>query len=228
MNGGTSLLSTFLGVRPQTSEESVLRLLIELGAKTVAADEGSLLVVDEESDSLVFAMTVGSDESEMTLVGQSVPMGKGITGLAAQTLEVQVGAPSFKDVKQSERRGGEEGVPEAVMAAPMLVGEKLVGVLTAVSFAQGKRFNSADAQTFAGFAAIAGLVVEQRHRLNAYEAEGGEPPKALERTAELQREIMASVARIVQKAPMDDQAALKNVLAVLGGLETLMAAGEDE
>jgi len=227
MNGGNSLLSTFLGVRPQTSEESVLRLLIELGARTVDADEGSLLVVDHETDSLVFAMTVGSDDSEMTLVGQSVPMGKGITGLAAQTLEVQVGAPSFKDVKQSERRGGDEGSPEAVMAAPMLVGEKLVGVLTAVSFAPGKRFDSQAARTFAGFAAIAGLVVEQRHRLNAWEQEEAETPKVMERTATLQNEIMGCVARIVQAAPMEDDVALTQVLTVLQGVEALMARGEE-
>lgn len=41
-------------------------------------------------------MTIGNRSSEMTLIGQRVPLGKGITGLAAQMREVQIGAPAFK------------------------------------------------------------------------------------------------------------------------------------
>ena len=58
--------------------------------------QGSLLVLDEKKKELVFAMTIGSRSSEMTLIGQRVPLGKGITGLAAQMREVQIGAPTFK------------------------------------------------------------------------------------------------------------------------------------
>ena len=57
-----SVLSTFLGVSSESSEELVLRLLIELGAQFAGAEEGSLLVRDEASSELVFAMTIGSKE----------------------------------------------------------------------------------------------------------------------------------------------------------------------
>ena len=58
--------------------------------------QGSLLVLDEKKKELVFAMTVGNRSSEMTLIRQRVPLGKGITGLAAQMRGAQIGAPAFK------------------------------------------------------------------------------------------------------------------------------------
>ena len=85
MEDSGTLMGEYLGILPQTSEAEILRLLIQTGAQIVDAEEGSLLVVDEESDDLRFAMTVGSEESEAKLLGQRVPLGKGITGLAATT-----------------------------------------------------------------------------------------------------------------------------------------------
>ena len=63
-------LSTYLSIAPQSPEEAVLRLLIELGIQVVGAEEGSLLVLDELAGDLVFAMTVGSKTSERALAGR--------------------------------------------------------------------------------------------------------------------------------------------------------------
>lgn len=90
-----SVLDTYLGITRESPEEKVLTLLIELGAQVVGAQEGSLLVVDESSQELVFAMTVGRGLAEKGLVGQRVPLGQGLVGLAAQTHQVEIGAPVF-------------------------------------------------------------------------------------------------------------------------------------
>ena len=144
-------------------ERRVLRLLIELGAQFVAAAEGSLLVYDSEERDLEFVMTVGGPPG---LVGKRVPIGSGLTGLAAVTREVQIGSPTF-DVPNSGSGGSE---PEAVIAAPMLVADNLVGVLTAVSFTSGKRFSSRDGDLYGRLAAVAGVVVDQGRRLRAVES----------------------------------------------------------
>jgi len=164
-----TVLSTFLGISSESSEERVLRLLIELGAQFAGAQEGSLLVLDEITSELVFAMTVGSKDSERTLIGQRVPLGEGLVGLAAQTHEVQIGAPRF-DVPETKSGEGDDGKPKAVLAAPMLIGERLIGVITAVSFDADKRFSSNDALLYGRLATVAGVVVEQRRRLLTSEA----------------------------------------------------------
>lgn len=181
----SAALETFLAIAPRSNEEQVLRLLIELGAQFVGASEGSLLVHDRRANDLVFAMTVGGDER--VLVGQRVPMSKGLTGLAAATLEVQIGAPTFSGIRQAAGQDGADGAstsaseagekldaraPESVIAAPMLVGDELVGVITAVTFEPGKRFTSDEGELYARIAAVAGVVVELRQKLAAISAMG--------------------------------------------------------
>src|SRR5258708_21361557 len=99
------------------------------------------------------------DGAESALIGQRVPLGKGITGLAALTQEVQIGAATFKDVKQSERHAARATDPTAVLAAPMMVGETLVGVITAGSFRTHASFTPEHAALYARTPAAPGLLV---------------------------------------------------------------------
>lgn len=204
MDESFSKLTAFLGILPKTPEEQVLRLLIELGIQITDADEGSLLVLDEKARELEFVMTVGSSASEKTLRGQRVPMGKGVTGLAAVTKEVQIGSPTYKDIKQTEKRGGDQGAPESVLAAPMLVNDTLIGIITAVSFREGKRFVGRDAQLYAGFATIAGLVVDQLRRLAAFETSDPnslESPFSFGRKGKAEKEIVNSISLLSKQNP---------------------------
>jgi GAF domain-containing protein len=166
MEPAASILQTLLGLAPGTAEADVLRLLIQIGTQVTRAEEGSLLVYSERESCLRFAMTVGDRSSEAALLGQRVPMGEGITGLAAATQQVQIGAPKYKDIKQTQERE-DQGGPNAVIAAPMLIGERLIGVVTAVSFKPDRRFGAEDARLIAGVATIAAVVVDQQQRLSA-------------------------------------------------------------
>jgi transcriptional regulator with GAF, ATPase, and Fis domain len=213
------LLSRFLGILPSTPEEKILRMLIELGCEVVGGQEGSLLVYDKEDDVLRFAMTVGDPESEKKLRGQAVPLGAGLTGLAAATLEVQTGAPTFKDVEQQQRKG-DASTPDAVIAAPMVSGDELVGVVTAVSFEDGKRFSSRDARLYAGFAAIAAIVVDLRRRLSAYESGQAAVPQEESERAKLERKILASVQGLIG----GDASRLAAVAGLLAAVETVAAS----
>jgi GAF domain-containing protein len=204
----STALATRLGIAPRSEEESVLRLLIELAAQFVGAEEGSLLVFDREAQELEFVMTVGSESSERTLLGQRVPVGEGVTGLAALTEEVQIGAPTYRDVKQSELR--DPAGPRAVIAAPMLVADGLVGVITAVSFRPDAAFGAAEAALYGRVAATAAVVVEQRRRIDALES-------AAPRSAEEQR-VVDAVARL---AGSGDAAELGRVADLLEAIDAL-------
>jgi GAF domain-containing protein len=205
------LLERHLGIRADAKAEESLRLLIWTGLQLTKAGEGSLLVLDRDASVLRFAITMGADksgDSEKTLIGQAVPLGAGISGLAAATGEVQIGAPTFRDVKQSQKI---EGEPEAVIAAPVMAGGDLAGVLTCVSFAPGKRFSIEDGRLYGGFAAVAGTIIEQRRRLTQLEAAaspaGADPVRA---------EINAIAGRLPQGALPDVLALLKQIERLAG------------
>jgi hypothetical protein len=158
------------GLPRRSREAELLRLLIEVCAQFVGAAEGSLLLLERASeapDSLVFAMTVGSRESERALLGQRVPLGEGIVGLAAATHQVQIGMPTYPGVEQARRRDDAPGQPSSVIAAPMLADDDLLGVITAVHFEPGRRFGPADAVLYGRVAAVAGLILDQGRRLAA-------------------------------------------------------------
>jgi transcriptional regulator with GAF, ATPase, and Fis domain len=214
------LFSTYFGILPQMPESKILRLLLETGIQVLDADEASLLVHDSPSKTLRFALTVGNDESAATLEGQSIPIGQGLTGLAAMTREVQTGAPVFHDVHQTHRRDPGSDEPEAVIAAPMVVGESLIGVLTAVSFRAGKRFTGSDAKLYARYAAIAGQVVDQCRRLAAIEARDRQilSSPAFSEQERAEQSVLASIANIVNH----NRAALPHLALMLKSLEAIV------
>jgi GAF domain-containing protein len=197
-----TVLDTYLGITQESPEEKVLTLLIEVGAQFVGAQEGSLLLVDEAGHDLVFAMTVGRGSSEEALLGRKVPLGKGLVGLAAQTHEVQIGSPTFH-LQQDQENRQKEGEPRAVIAAPLLVNDTLIGVITAVSFKEDKRFTSADALLYARIASVAAIVIDQRRRLSAFQtlSYGQEVSGLLREDERLDQEIVAAVARLVKAKP---------------------------
>jgi transcriptional regulator with GAF, ATPase, and Fis domain len=217
---GAALMHRFLGIAPKTSEEQVLRLLVETGVRTVSADEGSLLVYSPETNDLTFVMSYGNPESEALLMGQRVPFGQGsLAGLAAQTGEVQIGAPRFKDVRQTEAMDG----INAVISAPMMLGDRLIGVITAVSTDPTKRFTMADAEIYACLATIGALVVNQALLLSRAPQPGDLPaPLPAAYAADpVEREVMERVVRLLQRDPET----VRQVARMLEAIEAMAPGG---
>ncbi len=219
MDANSRVLHTYLGIAPRTSEEATLRVLVDLGRQCADAEEGSLLVLDRKTNELVFAMTAGSRQSEKTLLGQRVPAGRGLVGLAVATGEVQLGEPTFRGLRQRKRNGAGDAHPSAVLAAPMLARDQVIGVLTAARFRQGAPFTPAEAALYGKIAAVAGVVVDQQQRLATVEqlGKGGRPPRARTREQRLQMDIIACVGRLTA-GRVERLARVRAVLAALEGL----------
>ncbi len=209
MSGTTELLQKLLGAGPASTIAATLRLLIWTGLQIIGADEGSLLLLDDTTEDLRFVMNVGNENS--MLIGQRVPVGTGVTGLAAATREVQIGSPIYRDLEHAERVDGT--APDAVIAAPMQVGDRLIGVITGVSFKKGYRFDSQAGRVFGGFAAIAGVIVDQEQRLAAL-SQGQETGGAGE------AEIAARLAILRRQRPE----VMEDVITIIRLVEKLAAA----
>jgi len=208
------LLERYFGLVQGGRLGFAVRSALEAAVATVGAEEGSLLAHDEAADDLCFVMTVGNPESERTLLAQRVPLGQGITGLAAAKGEVQVGAPVFKDVKQSERLSVG---PEAVQAAPPLVGEELLGVITAVSFVAGRRFGAREAELFERTAQVIAALIE-----TAVASGGGSAvPAAYGAAARREEEVLERLRQILRRDPK----ALDAVESLVTAVERLVAVG---
>lgn len=219
MKASDHILSNLLGIARRSPEAAVLRLLVELGIEAVGADEGSLLALDREKDELVFTMTAGSAASEKALLGQRVPVGKGLTGLAARTGEVQIGAPTFKDIRQRRRSGKAGGPPAVMLAAPMLIQDELIGVITAACFDPERRFTGKDASLYGKVASVAGVVVAQQRRLRlAEDLRTGRPGrKGLSGRERSQLEVIDRVTHLAHRRP--DR--LRQIASLLEAIEDI-------
>jgi GAF domain-containing protein len=212
MNSARRPLEHF-GILPESADADLLRLVLTTAVETIDADEGSLLLRDDGTGDLRFAMTVGDPDREKTLIGERVPVGQGVVQLAAATQEVQIGAPTFRDIKQTER---ETGGPEAVIAAPMISGSDVIGVLTAVTFKHGRRFGGTEAKLYGRLATVAAVLIEQHQRIS-----GAEDRIAVQTTAmhpkhnkEL-NEIDQALNRIASRHPQ----ALSHIAAIVANFE---------
>ncbi len=65
--------------------EPLLQTILESAVSMLSCEAGSLFLMDEQTDDLIFKVTVGPASSE--LIGQRVPAGSGIVGRAAKARE---------------------------------------------------------------------------------------------------------------------------------------------
>ena len=158
-----------LGLQDDKNTQFVLEQLIQIGLKILSASQGSLLVVEPDKKNLRFAMVASKSGLAnfqrlfAQLAGKTVPIGEGVTGMAALTHDIQTSTRASGCEKFYHVRG--DGSPNAVLAAPMLIGDYLVGVITAVRFGRGKPFTKEECRTYGMFANIAAVVVDQQQRL---------------------------------------------------------------
>ena len=159
-----------LGLQDDRNIQFVLEQLIQIGLWILHATQGALLVLEPDRKDLRFAMLAtrpgltNIHRYFVDLIGKTVPVGEGVTGMAALTHDIQTSTRASGD-RFFNVRG--DGTPNAVLAAPMLIGEELIGVITAVSFDKRKSFTKEECHTYGMFANIAAVVVDQQQRLAA-------------------------------------------------------------
>lgn len=216
-------LATYFGLSAHSHEAAVLKVLIDLGCQVVGADEGSLLVYDETQEDLVIAMTTaGAPEDAAALLGKRVPLGAGETGMAAATHEVQIGTPSY-DLGGGPSGGGGPRDVAWVLAAPMLVGAKLIGVITAVTFDAERRFTADHARLYGSVASVAAVVVQQHQRIASLETLAEKGLSAVDGGG-VDPTITRIVAAVRGLARTSD---LERVARLLEAVEALTGAGGD-
>ncbi len=180
--------------------------LLRAGLGVLGADQGSLLLAEPRARRLRFAMVVDAREDARpdapggNLVGSTVPYGEGITGMAALTHDVQ-SAASATGAAAFHRVAG-DGAPAAVLAAPLLSGDRLLGVLTAVSFDRRKVFSPEDARLYGIFANVAAIVVDQQRRLELLSpAADGAATAAVPGPEQDERALVEAVLAFVRARP---------------------------
>jgi GAF domain-containing protein len=156
------------------THRDLLGSIVEVARAIFGARAASVLLLDEETNELVFEAVVG--EGEDTLVGRRFPAGTGIAGWVLNTRQPLVLADVTADPRFSADTAKSTGfVPKGIMAVPLLHGEDALGVLEVLDRPANARFRveEVDLLGLFGIQAAAALALLRRARLAAAALEDG-------------------------------------------------------
>lgn len=126
-------------------KKHAIECLLRVGLNLLQASQGAYLSADTSGKVLRFEVVAVKDGMSSLLSvlsrrlqGKVVPFGQGVTGRAAAERR-GLYASRFENADMAQVQG--DGVPNAVLAVPVVRGGVTAGVLTAVCFDQEKTFN---------------------------------------------------------------------------------------
>jgi GAF domain-containing protein len=189
----------------------LLQSIVEVARAIFGARAASIMLLDPDTGELVFEAVTG--EGEDILVGRRIPPGTGIAGWVAesgQSLVVEDVAADPRFALDQARRTGY--VPKGLMAAPLLLEDRVLGVLNVLDRPERRRFSVAEMDLlglFANQAAIAlDLLLHARH-VHAAVEDAGEELQAVSRVA-------AALERLEGERRAAGQRLLDELARVLG------------
>lgn len=151
--------------------EKLLQLIMSSAVHILGAGSGSLFLVDEATGDLVFRVVTSGEEE---IIGKRVPFGKGIVGQVASTGEPIICVDVDKDERFFGQLDHSGFVTRSLMAVPLRVPERLIGVVELINKVDGTDFDEDDGMLLITFAAQAAIAIEnarlyqeaiQKHRL---------------------------------------------------------------
>jgi GAF domain-containing protein len=189
---------------------ALLSATVEVARAIFHAKASSVLLLDEETDELVFEAVAGAGAGE--LIGVRFPSSTGVAGWVLVTRQPLVIDDVTADTRFSRETAQSTGyVPNGLMAVPLLSEERALGVLEVLD-RSGPSFTLAEMDLLGLFAnqAAVGLDLLQRAR---------KARAALDGHGDL-----AAIARIVAKIDdTDDEEKRAAGLELLRALEQLLA-----
>jgi phosphoserine phosphatase RsbU/P len=160
LNALRALQEVSATVNAQTDALSLLDRILQTALISIRASDGSLLLVDEEANELVFVVVHGKVRE--SLVGYRLPLGTGIAGWVAQHAEpaiipnVQLDPRFAPTVDQNFRF-----YTRSMLCVPIVQGERVMGVIQALNKNNGDEFNEADLALFGVVAQLAAAAMRK-------------------------------------------------------------------
>jgi GAF domain-containing protein len=147
---------------------ALLNAIVEVARSIFGAKASSILLLDEETQELVFEAVVG--EGEETLIGMRFPAGTGIAGWVLATRTPLVIEDVNKDPRFASDVAEDTGyVPSGLMAAPLLHDEGALGVLEVLDRPERAHFSLQEMELLGLFANQAAIAVDLLLRARAAE-----------------------------------------------------------
>ena len=210
MSGDTTSIAAVL-LPKDDLHRALLRSIVDVARAIFRARAASVFLLDAGADELVFEAVSG--EGEESLVGRRFPSSTGIAGWVLVTGQSLVLDDVTADPRFASQAAESTGyVPKAIMAVPLVSGERTLGVLEVLDRPSGERFTMEEADLLGLFAVQAAVALDLLQRSRSARAVlaggGGETP------------VLTRLAAALESTEGPDRA---TALELLGALERLLS-----
>ncbi len=139
--------------------ERLLKNILQSAVDILNCEAGSLLMLDEHTQELVFKVVLGPVAHE--LEGQRMPADKGVVGRSYQTRQPLI----VNDVRSSKDWFSKPDkmtgfVTRSLLVVPLMVKDTALGVIEVVNRKDGSNFNLDDQELLTAFASQAAVAIE--------------------------------------------------------------------
>jgi signal transduction histidine kinase len=188
-----STLNTLTRQLTSTLEiEPLLKNLLESAVNILNCEAGSLFLIDEQTDELVFRVTVGVVASN--LVGQRLPAGSGVVGKAVTTREAVIVNEVQTSPQWNARPDQQTGfVTRAILAVPLEVKDRIIGVIEIINKKDGLPFTEDDQTLLTAFAGQAAVAIDNARLYTLTDQELSARVEELSVMQRIDRELNASL-----------------------------------
>jgi signal transduction histidine kinase len=139
--------------------EPLLQSILQSAVDILNCEAGSLLMVDEQTDELIFRSAVSPVKFEF--VGVRIPAGSGVVGSAVKTRLPVIVNDVNKFPQWFNRTDEQTGfITRALLAIPLIVKDKVIGVVEVINKKDQTVFSKDDVDLLFAFASQAAVAIE--------------------------------------------------------------------
>jgi GAF domain-containing protein len=149
-----------IAIGASTSFGELFELIVETAIDVLSASAGSLLLLDEDTNELVFEVAVGGASEEVRRL--RIPLGHGIAGGVAVSGQPLAVAHVEEDPRWAADVGERVGYrPTNLLCVPLFSEDRVIGVLELLDKRGAPSFTAGDIHTLSAFATMAAITIEQ-------------------------------------------------------------------
>ncbi len=145
--------------------EKVLEAVMVSAKSVFRTEASSLLLLDEKREYLVFNTVTGDKKEAVAKI--KVPVGQGIAGSVALTKQPMIINDAQNDPRVfREVDKASNFVTRNILAAPLIVGEEVIGVIEAINTIDRNNFSQDDTDFFISFSSACAVAIQKTRLLD--------------------------------------------------------------
>ena len=154
-------LATTAGtIATPVTHHNLLRMIVETAAKVIDAHYGSLFLLDEDTQELIFEVSLREDVQELKRF--RVPLGHGIAGLVAATGQPMAVSDAAGSALHAADLAAETGyMPQSILCVALSHHDQTIGVIQLLDKIGARSFGTEDMTRLGLFANMAAVTIEQ-------------------------------------------------------------------